>query len=231
MPSQIPLPFGKFDRFNFDLYWSGPNQQVVSWLQQTVGSSAATNIYLWGDHGTGKSHLLQAACTLAASRKMQVIYIPLKERAQMSPDILNGMESLDIVCLDDIDVAAGDVAWEMALFNLFNRLVAEQKTLITSARTSPGGLPLHLADLKSRLAAGVIWHLSTLDEKDRLLALQQRARVRGFELSDEVIEYLGRRVARDMHSLFSWLDRLDHATLVSKKKMTVPFVRELLDKS
>lgn len=202
--------------------------QIVSYLQQSFDQSPGKNIYLWGDRGTGKSHLLQAACTLAASRQKKVIYIPLQKKAQISPELLNGMESLDLVCIDDIDKAAGDAEWELALFNLYNRLAALQKTLIVSASSSPGGLSLQLADLKSRLAAGVTWHLSNLDEKDRLLALQERAKVRGFELSDEVIDFLSRRVARDMHSLFNWLDRLDQATLVSKKKLTVPFVREIL---
>lgn len=229
MSSQIPLPFGKFDRFNFDLYWPGPNLQIVSYLQQSISQTQGNNIYLWGDLGTGKSHLLQAACTLAASRQKKVIYIPLLEKAQMSPDLLNGMESLDLVCIDDIDEVASHEEWEMALFNLYNRMLAEQKTMIVSARNSPGGLALQLADLKSRMSAGITWHLSKLDEKDRLLALQERARVRGFELSDEVMDYLSRRVARDMHTLFSWLDRLDQATLISKKKLTVPFVRELLE--
>ncbi len=226
--SQIPLPFGKFDRFNFDLYQAGPNQQLLAWLKQTLTAGPATCIYLWGEHGTGKSHLLQAACTLAASRQQKVIYIPLLERAQLAPEMLNGMETLDMVCVDDIDAIAGDVDWEVALFNLYNRMTATDRTLIVSARNSPAGLSLQLPDLKSRFAAAMTWHIVSLDEKDRLLALQQRARARGFELSDEVMEYLSRRVARDMHTLSSWLDRLDQATLVSKKKLTVPFVRELL---
>ncbi len=202
---------------------------MVDWLQQSITGGPATCIYLWGDHGTGKSHLLQAACTLAATQQKKVIYIPLTERSQMSADMLSGMETLDIVCIDDIDAVSGDADWEVALFNLYNQLLAARRTLIVSARTSPAGLTLQLPDLKSRLAAGVAWHIAPLEEKDRLLALQQRARIRGFELSDEVMEYLARRVARDMHSLFSWLDRLDQATLVSKKKLTVPFVRELLE--
>ena len=228
--SQIPLPFGKFDRFNFELYQAGPNQQLLNWLKQTVTAGPATCIYLWGDHGTGKSHMLQAACTLAAAGQQKVIYIPLQERSQMAPEMLSGMETLDMVCIDDIDAAAGDDDWEIALFNLYNRMVDAHQTLIVSARTSPGGLSLQLPDLKSRLAAGVTWHITALHEKDRLVALQQRAHARGFELSDEVIEYLSRRIARDMHTLSSWLDRLDQATLVSKMKLTVPVVRELLDK-
>jgi len=230
MSSQIPLPFGNFDRFNFDMYWPGPNQQVVDHLRQTARGESVNHVYLWGEEGTGKSHLLQAACTLAASAQRKVVYIPLKEKSQISPDLLHGMASLDLVCIDDMDQAAGSPEWEMAVFNLYNQLTAGRTPWIISARTGPLGLPIQLPDLKSRLMAGVTWHLSGIEEKDRLQALQQRARVRGFELPDEVIDYLSKRVARDMHSLFNWLDRLDQAALVSKKKLTVPFVRNLLNK-
>jgi len=229
MSNQIPLPFGKFDRFSFELFWPGSNQQVLAFLQQSLIQDHIANVYLWGEDGTGKSHLLQASCALAASRMKTVIYIPLTEKAQFAPDLLNGIELLDLVCIDDVDEVVGDPEWELALFNLYNRMFALKNSLYLSARTSPGGLDIKLPDLKSRLTAGVTWHLSNLDEKDRLLALQDRAKSRGFELSDEVIEYLSRRVARDMHSLFSWLDKLDQATLVSKKRITVPFVRELLE--
>lgn len=229
MSAQIPLPFGRFDRFNFEQYWPGPNREPVTFLQQAVDSQTATPVYLWGEKGTGRSHLLQATCTLAASQKKKVIYIPLEENSQLNPEMLVGMESLDIVCLDDIGAIAGGYAWEVAIFNLYNRLVAGHRTLIVAADCAPAALPIQLADLKSRLSAGVTWHLQALEEKDRLLALRQRAHARGFELPDDVMEYLARRVARDMHSLFAWLDKLDHATLVSKKKLTVPFVRELIE--
>lgn len=229
LPSQIPLPFGKFDRFSFELYWPGPNTQPIEYLRRVAVELPAGLVYVWGDRGTGKSHLLQACCTLAATARRKPIYIPFAERAHIGADMLGGIELLDLVCLDDIDTITGDAEWELATFNLYNRMAATGRTLIVSAQSSPAGLPLQLPDLQSRLAAGVTWHLLPLDETERLQALQQRARVRGFELPDEVMDYLAKRVARDMHSLFDWLDRLDQATLVSKKKLTVPFVRELLE--
>ncbi|MEX2352606.1 MAG: DnaA regulatory inactivator Hda [Gammaproteobacteria bacterium] len=229
MSSQIPLPFGKFDRFNFDLYRPGPNRQVVDYLLNVLGSGEGAYIYLWGEEGTGKSHLLQAACTLSASAGNKVIYIPLRQKSEIAPPLLQGVESLDLVCVDDVDQIAGEPEWEVALFNLYNHLIADARQLIVSARSSPAGLAIRLPDLKSRLGAGTTWHLAGLDERDRLQALQQRARTRGFELPDEVIDYLSRRVARDMHSLFTWLDRMDEATLASKKKLSVPFVRDLLN--
>jgi len=229
MSSQIPLPLGKFDRFNFELYWPGPNHDAVEYLKQITPKKDGGYVYLWGEHGSGKSHLLQAACTLASSAGGKVVYIPLSQSEQIAPELLQGMESLDMVCIDDIDSVAGDPDWELALFNLYNQLQSNRNLLIVAARIGPMGIDVCLPDLKSRLAAGVTWHLAVLEETHRMQALQQRARLRGFDLPDDVMDFLSRRVDRDMHSLFDWLDRLDQASLVSKKKLTVPFVRTLLN--
>ena len=104
-----------------------------------------------------------------------------------------------------------------------------QTPLLITAQHSPKGSPIQLADLKSRLAWDHVYHLQTLDEKHSLQALQLRAQSRGFDLPDEVAAYLLKRVARDMHNLFQLLDKLDNASLVAKKKLSIPFVKTLLD--
>lgn len=229
MVVQIPLPFGHFDRFNFDQYVPGPNQQAVSSLQGLLAGADPRFIYLWGGRGTGKSHLLQATCARATLEKSKVAYLPMGESGLWQPELLQGLEYLDCVCLDDLQHIAGNADWERAVFNLYNRLAECGNALVISASYSPAGIPVVLADLKSRLAAGLTCHLQYPDEDERLRAVRLRAHARGFELSDEVLDYLSRRVARDMHSLFSWLDRLDEATLVSKKKLTLPFLRSILE--
>ena len=100
---------------------------------------------------------------------------------------------------------------------------------VSAARSSVLGSPLQLADLKSRLAWDQVFHLQTLNDEQALQSLVHRASTRGFDLPEEVGEYLIKRVRRDMHNLFSTLDRLDRASLVAKKKLTIPFVKELLD--
>lgn len=231
MAAQIPLPFGNFDRFNFDQYIPGPNLQAVTSLQGLLAGTGPGFIYLWGSQGTGKSHLLQATCAGAAMEKLKVAYLPMMESAQWHPELLQGLEYLDCVCLDDLQYIAGNAEWERAVFTLYNGLAEYGNALVISSSYSPAGIPVRLADLKSRLAAGLTCHLQYPDENERLMAVRLRAHARGFELSDEVLDYLSRRVARDMHSLFNWLDRLDEATLVSKKKLTVPFVRSILEQN
>ena len=187
-------------------------------------------MYLWGEQGTGKSHLLQALCTLASSLHKSVIYIPLQEKSQITPELLTGMETMNIVCIDDVDQVALDQEWEIAIFNLYNGMQENDHTLVVSARNSPKGLTIKLLDLKSRLESGVVYHVTSLNENDRLKVLQQRARSRGIELSDDVTRYLSKRISRDMLSLFDWLDRMDSASITEKKKLTIPFVRKLLNK-
>ncbi len=225
---QIPLAFEQYEHVSFELYEAGANQQALQHLQNIVSGDRRKNVYLWGQAGTGKSHLLQALCTAAAEADLNIAYIPLTESDMLSPQMLQGLEQLALVCLDDIDHIAGDSDWEQAIFHLYNQLRDAQTPLLITAQHSPKGSPLQLPDLKSRLAWDHVYHLQSLDEKASLHALQKRARSRGFDLPDEVADYLLKRVPRDMHNLFQLLDRLDKASLVAKKKLSIPFVKELL---
>ena len=226
---QIPLPFRQYDHYELDQYCAGHNREVLEYLHglRTGGGGVTC---LWGESGTGKSHLLQAMCTRTAAQGGRSAYLPLEEHAALEPGMLLGLDVLQLVCVDDMDAIAGIGPWEQAVFNLFNGLAEAGHTLIFSAAMSPRGLPLSLPDLKSRLQSGLIFHLQPLPEADRLQALRQRARLRGLELGDEVMAYLSKHLARDTHSLFRFLDRLDQASLAAKRRLTVPFVRELLDK-
>ena len=227
---QIPLAFNKYEQIDFDLFEVGRNQAVTKYLRNLFTERTDAQIaYLWGAAGSGKSHLLQAACSAAALNKLTLAYIPLREASKLSPAMLEGLDTLDLVCLDDIDDVAGETDWEEAIFHLYNRLRDARIPLLISANRSPLASEVQLADLKSRLAWGQVFHLLPLNETEALNSLIRRARSRGFDLPDEVATYLIKRVSRDMHSLYSVLDKLDRASLVAKKKLSIPFVRDLLD--
>lgn len=229
MAQQIPFSFGHFDRFDFDSYLPGQNEQTVAYLKRLVAGHEIKNLYLWGEAGTGKSHLLQAMCTSLSILGKKPAYIPLSELDKFSPEMLHGLEQLDLICIDALDHIAGKENWEEAIFHLFNRLREQRRPMVMTARNSPQGLPIALPDLKSRLSWDVVYHLLPLSEAQRLQVLQQRAKLRGFDLPGEVSEYLIKRVSRDMHSLLDWLNKLDDASLVAKKKLTIPFVKQLLN--
>ena len=135
--------------------------------------------------------------------------MPLDKRTWFVPEVLDGMEHLSLVCIDNIECVAGDELWEMAIFDLYNRILESGKTrlLITGDRP-PRQLKLGLPDLASRLDWGQIYKLQPLSDEDKLQALQLRARLRGFELPEDVGRFLLKRLDREMRSLFMTLDQL-----------------------
>ncbi len=225
---QIPLPLSGTDQLTFDIYCGAENALALTEMQSAANGSSARNIYLWGDAGTGKSHLLHAACCAATAAGRRAVLVPLAQCQQLSPELFESLETFDLVCIDDLDAIASEPAWEQGLFHLFNRMREAKHPLLLAARTSPAGCAVALQDLKSRLGWDLVLRLSPLQEEERFTALRRRAQLRGLEIPDEVLDYLARRIARDMHSLFAWLDRLDRESLSAGKRLTVPFVRELM---
>jgi len=228
---QIPLPFARYEQLDFATYRTQANHEAVASLKQLAAGVENRNHYLWGQCGTGKSHLLQSACTRASAANRSAAYIPLRLSQSLSPALLTGLATLDLVCIDDLDVIQGQARWEQAIFVLFNEMRECRKPLLFSADHSPKGLAIAMPDLKSRLAWDLVFHLAPMDEASLIQALQERAHTRMFELPDEVVEFLVKRVSRDPHTLFSILDQLDTASLQSQKKLTVPFVKSILDLS
>ena len=172
--------------------------------------------------------MLQAVCNSAASPELSCAYVPLTRLDEFTPDMFASLEELDLVCLDDIEQAAGHDHWEMALFHLFNRLRDANTPLLMSSGQSPNGSRIRLPDLKSRLSWDLSYQLRSLDDDMKITALQRRARDRGFELTGPVVEYLVNRVNRDTHNLFRWLDQLDRHSLQEQRKLTVDFVKQIL---
>ncbi len=220
---QLPLAVRLRDTALFSTFHPGPNAEVLAHLRE-IGATPAPVAWIWGPPASGKTHLLQATCAATPG----AAYLPAGELAELGPGALQGWEGRPVVCLDDVDRFAGDDDWERALFVLFNGLAEAGGRLVVSARASPAATPFRLPDLASRLAWGAVFRLEPLDDEDRIRALRLRAGHRGLELPDETARYLLRRLPRDMRGLCEWLDRLDVASLAAQKRLTVPFVREVL---
>ncbi|HEB94138.1 MAG TPA: DnaA regulatory inactivator Hda [Gammaproteobacteria bacterium] len=229
---QLPLAYAWRDGLNFDNFCGAGNAAVVQSLRHGADGSGDQFIYLWGAPGVGKSHLLQAACQRAAKQGRLVAYLPLAdffdEQAGMPIEALDGLENLALVCLDDVQVVAGVAHWEEAVFHLYNRLRGSGAVLLAAGDASPAGLDIGLPDLRSRLGWGPVFRVQEPQEDEKIHALQARAKARGFDLPDEVARYLIRRSPRDMTSLFALLDRLDQASLAQQRRLTIPFVRNLI---
>ena len=227
-PKQIPLPLGLQNEPSFTNFISGPNREAATAVEGLAGGVGERVLYLWGEHGTGKSHLLRAACQRATQQDRAAIYLSCR-----MPDLIEKNRDeyahAALVCIDDIDALAGNREKETAIFHLYNLLETKGGGLLVAGVKTPTRAGFSLRDLGSRLTAALILRLHPLDEDGKRRALQCRAREIGFTLSDEVINFLLRRCNRNMPSLFSLLDRIDEATLVEKRRATIPFVRELLE--
>jgi DnaA family protein len=158
-----------------------------------------------------------------------VAYLPLREVAGLSPELLEGLEQQDLVCLDDVHAIAGNDDWERAVFGLFNRVRDRNGRLLVAATRRAGQCGFRLADLVSRLDWGVAYVLMPLVDRQVVAALGLRARRRGLELPDETAQYLLKRMPRDLPSVFNLLDRLDEASMIEQRRLTVPFVKSVLD--
>jgi DnaA family protein len=207
----------------FDSFAPGVNSELVAALR----SPTVPAVWLWGTSGSGKTHLLQAVC---AAEGAAAAYFPLDRRTALPPEALAGFEACHVLCLDDVDAIAGDLAWEQALFRLVNEAAELRTRLIFAAGTPPRQAAWTLDDWRSRAAACVVYQLRELDDAGRVDALQRSAAQRGLQLPPETCDYLLRRTPRDLHSLFEVLDHLDEASLVAQRRLTVPFIRAALEK-
>lgn len=231
-PMQLPLSVRLADHATFSNYYPGINAVALGYVERLCDLKVGwveSLIYLWGDKGVGCSHLLQAACLSFQQATKQAIYLPLNELITHSSAILENMESYDLVCLDDLQVIEGNSQWQEAIFHLFNRLRDSNKRLLIAANNAPTGLPIELTDLVSRLSQSLIFQLHSLSDEDKLRALQLRASRRGIQLTDEVGMFILNRGERDMASLFQLLELLDKASLAAKHKITIPFVKQVLN--
>jgi len=228
LPQQLTLRLKPREQTRLEDFIVGENRLLLQQLQLLCRGEGEPFLYIWGGEGSGRSHLLQGCCHRADDLGIAVFYLPLAEPLGLTPEVLKGLEQFDLLCLDDLQAVAGKAEWEQALFHLYNRLRDGGKRLLVSADRSPAALPLRLPDLASRLSWGLSFQLQPLDEAGRLQMLIAGARRRDMHISEETAAYLLKRCPRDPHSLEQLLDRLDQASLRQKRKVTIPFVRELL---
>lgn len=225
---QLPLGLELRDSARFDGFFAGPNREAVDSLRLAAAGQGESLVYIAGPAGMGKTHLLQAACHHAAGNRRASTYLPMQQLFELAPAVLEGMEQMDLVCLDDVQLMAGDEAWEHGLFNLFNRLREAGGSLLVAGEQRPGLSGFCLPDLVSRLGWGVTYVLRPLDDADMLAALSCRAAGRGLELPEETASFLLKRIPRDPASVFNLLDRLDEASMIEQRRLTIPFVKSVL---
>lgn len=224
---QIPLPLMPRRDSRFEDFVIGPNQAVVEALKH-MPDEPGSHIFLHGGEGSGKTHLLNALCYQVRESRGRAFYLALKRLPNNAIASLQGLEKLDLVCVDDLHVIAGDAAWEEALFHCFNRIREANGRLLVSSRRRLSALQLGLPDLASRLAWGLRLPLLPLDDDDKLKVIELHSNALGLSLPGDVQQYLLKHHDRSMTALIQTVDNLQQAALTHKRRITIPLAREVL---
>lgn len=224
---QMPLPLEPRRAGRLDEFVPGPNGAIVESVRETA-TGADLSLFLSGPRGSGKSHLLNAACLLARENDRTAFYLGLRGLSDADAASLQGLETMDLICIDDLQAVAGKAVWEEALFHFINRLRTHGGSLMIASSERLRRLPLELPDLASRLAWGLRLSLQALDDKDKRTVLESHGRALGIDLPEDVSEYLLKRGPRDMATLVGLVTRLQQAAFRDKRQVTVPLARLLM---
>jgi DnaA family protein len=231
---QIPLKMSLRDDASFDTFVAEQESvaMVLSQLQQPQVSQFSGCYYFYGDSGVGKTHLLQAACRFYTEKHKQSVYFPMANPAlPLIPDIFQGLEVTDLVCLDDVEQIVGQVQWETALAGFLAKSRVMGHRVLLTGRSPLLDWPVVTDALKKELVLMVPIQLMPLSgQRELVLALQRHALYMGFELPVEVGNFLIKRFSSDLQELLMVLKLLEQATLAEKRRLTLPFVKEVLSR-
>ena len=226
MSDQLPLTLRWPAQQRLDTFVVAENGAALALVRESAQGGNAW-IYLSGASGSGKSHLLLAACAEASARSRHAQYLSLQKLDGDRAAAIRALGGSDLLALDDLSAIAGDAAAEHALFDLYNRCKMEKSTLLFGAEKPAAQLGIGLPDLVSRLASCTQAILKPLDDAARREAVRRRAQARGLELDEAVLAWLFTHIPRDLGNLTTALDRIDRAALAAQRRVTVPFLRKL----
>lgn len=228
MAVQLPLQFEFQSNQSFKSFFPGNNTEIINHLQEFLAKKNEQQIYIWGDVGHGKSHLLKACCLAANEHHKTSFYLTFNSTKPPNPAILEGLENMAIVCLDNIEQIAGNTDWEQALFNFYNLHRDNNNQLLLTSSCPPKYLPFQLPDLKTRMSWGLTLKLQPLNDEQIINALNHKAHFMGFTIPDNVGRFLLSHYERDLPALWLILNKIDHATLAAKRKLTIPFLKQIM---
>lgn len=225
---QLPLALAYPPDQRLENFVAAPAGALAQLRALAIGASDDW-LYLAGPAGTGKTHLALAACAEAERAGRQAAFLPLPAAAGRAAQALDALEGMDLVALDGVEALAGRRDDEVALFDFHNRARAAGVALLYTARAMPEALGLGLPDLRSRLSQCSRIALTPLDDHQRAEVLRERAHRRGLVLEEAAIEWMLTRTGRDLAGLVTLLERLDRASLAAQRRVTVPFLRKVLE--
>ena len=209
----------------FETFYLSSNKAVIDSIKDDKNKL----IWIAGLQGTGKTHILQATVNYMDDGDNRLLYLPMEESKDFTPDILDNLNQFDLVAIDDIENVIGDFSWEEQLLILYEELIHTKCRILISSSDTPQGLRFKLPDLASRFSLGLVDRLKPMNEEQIIKAISLHATVRGFNLPEEVAKYLISRVPRDVSVLVDIIKLLDYESLSKQRKLTVPFIKTVLD--
>lgn len=208
-----PTPLPAFDNF-----LAQRNREIISALTAEAGERF---VYLWGEPGCGKTHLLQA--WIAHAERMGRASIYLDAQHEQLPDFAR---EASFIAVDHVDDLAPDD--QIMLFSIYNSLKESgEGRLLMAGRQPPMQAPVR-DDLRTRLGWGLVFEVKALSDDDKLAALRHHAASRQLAIGDDVFRYLLTHWRRDLSSLITMLDTLDRYSLAMRRPITVPLVKNVL---
>lgn len=227
---QLPLAIRPDDSATFENFCVLPGTALlIGELQRLLADPGHAYLYLCGVAGSGKSHLLQACVHAAGQSGVAALYLPLGElQHYAAADVLASAAAFELVVLDDLQLVIADRGWQTALFGFYNDCRDNARKLLIAADRPVNELDCALADLRSRLGWGGVFQLPLPDDDGRVRILQQRAAQLGLVMEEEVARFVLVRASRELPQLLQILDRLDQASLAQQRKLTVPFVKQVM---
>jgi DnaA family protein len=224
---QLVLKFAGERRCTLGDFEAGPNQELVAEIGRRARGSEFGVLWLVGESGAGKSHLLQGACHAAVDANRAAAYLPSGVMAG-GIEVLDGLGAFGLVALDDADRWIGAQLWEEALLHLYQQLSARGATLLLASSRGPLELEFRLADLASRLRGSLVFAIRPLEDADRAHAIERLAAQRGLELGADVMSFILRRAPRRMDALIAAFERLDRGALTQQRRLTIPLAKDVL---
>lgn len=219
---QLALDLALCPPVGFADFVAGGNGELLFQLGELArGRLPERSLYLWGEAGRGKSHLLAATAAAATSHGLSCRLLDARHEQLGEADHL-----LDLVLVDEVQALGAEQ--QVALFAVYNSLRDGGGSVLAAGDLPPAQLALR-EDLKNRLGWGLIYEVQALSDGEKTQALQQQALHRGFHLPDEVCHYLLTWHSRDLPSLLAVLTQLDRASLAAQRRVTLPLLKTVLN--
>lgn len=227
---QLPLGLRWPSHQRLEAYLAGDNIAALESVRAIALGQSTDWLFLRGAASTGKTHLLIGACRVVLEAGGKARYLPLAALPLPRADAIASFtaERGELLAIDDVPAVAGDCDAERALFDLYNRARDSHATVLFAAVNAPAQIGIELPDLVSRLSACTQFVLQPLNERGRREVLRERAQQRGLEIDDSVLDWLFARQPRNLAALMELFERLDHAALAAQRRITIPFLREML---